>query len=484
MADHFVDWSAFQRLDNATVVDFLTSTAGVLQEHGLITNKDTDNLPLAISGINSSPESRDRPILPELDRQHAEFLAVLAARYGMSGFCLNLVRHSLRGSVAETQRVVNEWGEALLKRADLLFNRPFHVQAGGTVQKRILYSTVLVDFAAILAQAADRLAAVAEQLASMNPHAMAGEHPEDRKIDLGVAQALGFRTLVEQSLPLQAELGAKRDLAHTMITVTSAAHEVAVQLIANADAGSSYAMAAACEWLKSECERLAHLELPQSDNLTIWEVRRRNLAACLVSINESLRALKQASLDAVSADLKPTTMALAGNDAAKRRIAFDLMSAGAAPGVAWDATTALFRYLADQKVQARQILPGELPRIHPGLLPKSLATLVELERDQSVMQTASLEKASTAGRAKRLVAAFAKTTAQVAPVLLAMMFVGCGLKTRPENDAPELRPDIPFRDAAATEAPKVDGQTPKVQTQDALPAQPAPTQVSPATQGP
>jgi hypothetical protein len=254
-----------------------------------------------------------------------------------------------------------------------------------------------------------------------------------------------------------------------MSAIASAAHEVAVQLIANADAASSYAMAAACEWLKSECERLSHLELPQSDNLTIWEVRRRNLAACLASINESLRALKDASLDAISADLKPASASLASNDAAKRRIAFDLMTAGTAPGLAWEATRALFKYLAEQGVEARQILPGELPRIHTALLPKSLATLVELERDQSVMQTAGREKAATSGRAKRLVEAFAKTTVTVAPIIAALIAGGCGLKTRPVSDQAELRPDIAFHAAAAP----VDAAPAKDETQP-RPAAPTP----------
>ena len=91
MVEHAVDWQAFQRLDNALVVDFLTSTASALCENGVISPKDTDNLRLVLSGINSASESRERSLLIELTKQHAEFLGVMTARFGALGVCLNLV---------------------------------------------------------------------------------------------------------------------------------------------------------------------------------------------------------------------------------------------------------------------------------------------------------------------------------------------------------------------------------------------------------
>jgi hypothetical protein len=74
------------RLDNAVVVDFLTSTAGALNERGMLEAKDADNLRLALSGIGAAGDLRELPVLVALDRQRAEFLHVLEARFGRIGF--------------------------------------------------------------------------------------------------------------------------------------------------------------------------------------------------------------------------------------------------------------------------------------------------------------------------------------------------------------------------------------------------------------
>jgi hypothetical protein len=120
-----LDRLALQRLDNATVVDFLTSTAGALADAGILSAKDTDNLRLVLSGMHGATGARERSLLLELESQNAEFLAVLEARFGTIGICLNLIRHTLRGTLAETQRLLADLGGAMVKKAELLFNRPF-----------------------------------------------------------------------------------------------------------------------------------------------------------------------------------------------------------------------------------------------------------------------------------------------------------------------------------------------------------------------
>jgi hypothetical protein len=433
VGEHSVDWQAFQRLDNALVVDFLTSSASALCEKGLVSPKDTDNLRLVLSGIHSAPEARERSLLIELDKQNAEFLGLMTARFGTSFFCLNLLRHTLRGNLAETRKTIAEFGQALVKKSELLFNRPFHVFQSGRCQRQTLFSTVIIDFSEALAEACRLLDTALEALALMNPSDMTPATPADQEVDLAIAKALGFKGLVAHSLPAHTEAEAKRNVAQALALVADAASEISEQLTANTGAEAAYDVVAACEWLKAECQRLSFLELPQSESIMVWEVRRRNLSSCIQGINEALKLVASASLASLAHDQGIVQGRYP--EAVKRRIAFDLIAAGQAPAKATEATQALFDYLQKNQLTPAQLLVGELTRIHPSLMPRSLETLVSLGQSSGLTPHATSEKTTTMARAKRLAAVFVAATT----------LMGCGLKTRPKSDILELRPDIPFR---------------------------------------
>lgn len=448
MGEHSVDWQAFQRLDNALVVDFLTSTASALCERGVISHKDTDNLRLVLSGIHSAPEARERSLLIELDKQHAEFLGLLAARFGTTNLCLNLVRHTLRGNLAETRKTIADFGQALVKKAELLFNRPFYVFQSGRCQRQTLFSTVIVDFSETLAEAVRLLDFSLDSLSLLNPSDMAPLQPADQEIDIAIAKALGFKGLTAHSLPAHGETEAKRKIAQALGLVADAASEISEQLTANTGGEAAYDVVAACEWLKAECQRLSFLELPQSESIMVWEVRRRNLSSCLQGINEALKLVASASLASLAHDQAPRGSRYP--ESVKRRIAFDMIAAGTVPAKAAEATEALFDYLQKNQIAPSQMLVGELARIHQSLLPRSLETLVALGQSAGLTPHATKEKTQTMARAKRLAAVFVAATT----------LMGCGLKTKPKSDILELRPDIPFRVDSAPKAKETSGLPP------------------------
>lgn len=487
MVDQSFDWPAFQRLDNAAVVDFLTSTASALCDRGILASKDTDNLRLVLSGVNSATESRERPLLLELDRQNAEFLAILTARFGAVGLCLNLIRHTLRGNLTDTRRIIADLGQGLVKKAELLFNRPFFIYRGGRCQKQTLYSTVIVDFSEALAHACDMLGQALDDLSLMNPNDMAALDSTDIEVDQAIAKALGFKGLLSHSLPIHAEMEIKRKVSQALALVADAAAEISEQLTSNMNgigAESGYSVVSACEWLKAECQRLGLLEFPQSESLMAWEVRRRNLSACVASINEALRHVATASLASFSAESAQAQGATARMpEATKRRIVFDMIATGITPTKADEAATALLRYLADNNLTPKQILIGELSRIHGSLIPRSLETLVALEGGTAVMSQSLAEKTQTMSRARKLTEAFKKTLTHAGPALALMAMVlasyGCGLKTNPQSDVVEPRPDIPFRNEppkAAIDGTPLRKETPSSNVPTPIPA-PTPTPV-------
>jgi hypothetical protein len=449
-----IDWPAFQRLDNAAVVAFLTASAGALSARGLIGPKDADNLRLALSGIAADGESREKPLLLELQRVDADFLATLVARYGTAGVCLNLARHTLLGSVAETRRLLADFGQALLKKADLLFNRPFFIYQGPRCERRVLYSTLLVDFSEELARACLDLGVVIDDLGLMNPSDLAGASTADRESDLEVAKALGFNGLVDKALPGRAELQVLRRIAYVAHTISDATAEVGAQLAANGGGDAAWSVASASEGLRAEAQRLASLDFPRGEGLPAWEVRRRGLAAGLASINEALRLVSSAMQTAVNHQEPPAPPARPP-EAVRRRVAFDMIAGGLPPQTAVTAAKELFRYLDTHHLEPKNVLVGELPRIHSALPPRALETLTALADNSPGQAQSTAEKASTMSRSKRLGATFAATLARTTPVLALCLAVlgstlgGCGLKTRPKSDLADLRPDVPFQAGSA-----------------------------------
>ncbi len=442
------DGNAHQRLDNAAVVDFLTSAASALSTENLLSGKDVDELRVTLSAITSGTESRDRPVLLELDRVNADFLSVLRARYGTINLCLNLLRHSLRSGLGDTRHLLAEFGQSLVRKAELNFNRPVTLSSAGKPQKHALYSTLIIDFSQALAEACQTLDTVSAELSDMHAHAMAGGTPRDTAVDVALAKALAFKGLTHHSLPGLSERAAKRKLATALLTLAEAAQGVAEAV---GRTGHGYATALACEALTAECQRLQTLELPISESLVDWEVRRRSLIASLKTVNLALQSVARASLAAIGTGAPETPGPFP--EAAKRRIVTDLIATGIGTKAAWSATESLFRYVEEQHVTADQLIPGELSRIHPALSGEALATLQRLAKDRSMMSEAAAEKAETMARAKKLAERFKKSLAELGLLALVVLAAsGCGLKTRPTSEVVELRPDIPFR-----EAPKLPG---------------------------
>ena len=426
------------RLDNAVVVDFLTSTAGALHEQQLIEGKETDNLRLSISGLTASKHRLDLPLLLILHQQKSDFLSILEARYGTVGYCLNLLRYSMRPALAETLRLLCEFGAALISRAELLFNRPFLLAREGGGERYAPYSAVLIDFSESLRSIAESIADALDELHVMNGHSMAGERENDAIADFSVAQALGFTRVIRSTRAGRQEISIKRKIALALEDLAAEVTLLAEQLAANAGSRETYSVAVGCDALRAECVRLSHLELPMTEGITAWEIRRRGILDGLTCVNEAVSAVTSNTLALIGQDVTPKVTHLP--ESACRRVAFDLVTSGISPARAWEASHAFFSYLDRQALLPSQILVGELGRIHSLLSTKSLETVVALEKDQSLMIQAAYEKSNTLNRAQKLTEAFAR---------MGMMFfcflIGCGLKTQPISDVLEARPDIPFR---------------------------------------
>lgn len=449
MSDNVIDRRTDQRLDDAIIIDFLTSTASVFSRLGITASKDSDNLRLALSGIASDPSGRT--LLLALERERAEYLDLLKARFGTASLSLNILRFSMRAPLLSLVNTLSDLGQSLLKKSELLFNRPFLLQVDGHPGRQVLFSTVIVDLAAAVADTCQAVSGNVSQLNLMVPCGLPLKCEFDRNLDLELAQALGFTELDPHSSPDFVTSTVKKRIAEASQSLAENFTLLAEQLLWNTSEEAAHDLLSAIELFKLESQRLGSMDLPRNDSLVLWEVRRKYVLECIHSIEKNLSHVRSALTDALSIEIvrQPNLI----TDAVRRRLKFDLISNGLPPTRADEAVSALLNYLAAQNITPSQLLVGELGRIHPDLTPGVLETLIALVNDSSLMTGAPHDKGITLKRSSGL-SKFLQSLSAATPAVLAFIFLlsGCGLKTNPQSNVSELRPDITFRSLRATKS--------------------------------
>lgn len=453
--------TGFTRSDNAVIMEFVSSAAGALAAANQISQKDLDSVRVALSGIQSDAEMRELPLLLCLTEQNAEIIKLLCLRYGTDRLALNLLRCALRGLLTDTLTIFGKWGQDLLEKAELMFNRPFIVM--GTDHqpvRRVLYSQVIVDLAGVIAAACDEIKNVRNELAYIYPADFAAITAADLQVDTSLAESLGMTGVRLVADPFTDEVSLKERVATVFTKVADYTADVFNQIASNTDAAANTQALMAVEGLRADAHRLKGLKLAVGGTLNAWEARRISIASSLYMVNHAATGLAKASTAAIG---KGNTLnpALCWQVPANinRRVVADLIAAGVPVGKAEQAVNAFNVYCRDRNIGAKDILQGELTKISPHLLPRSLELFQTLNTDNTVASAAisTEDKRHTLERSQSLRKGFADTLAGLAMNLLtifatstllitvATSFTACGIKTAPKSDVVDFRPDIPFR---------------------------------------
>jgi len=444
---------SFTKNDNYAVVDFLSSTASALAAAELIGQKDLDNVRVALSGIQSDSEMRELPLLLCLVEQKAEIVKIVAMRYGTERFSLNLLRYTMRAILAETTTILGTWGEQLLAKAELMFNRPFVVM--GADQKplrRILYSQLLVDFAGVLAEACKELSEVRSALGMLHGADFAAMTDEDKNLDKSIAESLGMTGIRLEPNPYADELALKERVSRVVERVAEYTADVFNQISFNTNSPANTHALMGVERLRADAQRLIGLRFTTGGSLPAWEARRISILSSLYTVNAAAAALGAASVAAIGkgTDVKPL-LAWQVPANVNRRVIADLVASGVSITKAEEAVTAFNTYCRDRNIGPKEVLPGELSKVSPHLLPRSLTLFHTLNSDSPTESPvfSTEDKRTTLEKSHRLMKGFKETLATLAGVLLvvgiSVMSSGCGIKTAPKSDVVDFRPDIPFR---------------------------------------
>jgi len=444
--------ATFQRLDNARVVDFLTVSAGVLAQTSTFNSKDADSLRLSLTSMQSaSGDPSPQPVLTELLGQNSEFVALLTTRYGVLGLSRNILRHSLREVFGQTLEYLDNWGEDLLKKSQLFFNRPFYVFVDGICERRTIFASVLVEFSDLIAQATKEVTATLQDVNLFVPNNFVVNNTDDQKIDLQMADALGFDHLAPNTLPLLGESMVLRRFTFCLRNLVQSVAQYAEQIRHNLRNQSDSRLQASISLLKAQLQLIESLELPHTLDLKTLEWHRHNLLVNLMAANDSLAEVSelQVSLLSKTEDLNPNISELISADTL-RQLTSQLINEGIQVMQAQKAVSAMLHYCTNHQVKASQLISSELAKIDPNLTVASLELYKKIESERSVAGGSSEIKKRSLLRHDELLKIFTarKNRNTAIALLLGALLTACGVKTPPKSEISEDRPAVAYRDEA------------------------------------
>lgn len=439
-----------EHIDNALIVDFLTTSAGIFNKHGYLSFKDNDNLRVALSSVQSDEEERSLPLLQTLVKQDIEYLYVLFSRYGSSRLGSNVFRYTLRPSLHRIIQSLSEWGDQLIPLAKRCFNRGFILYSGNDTEMQCLYSSILLQLAQSIDHTCQKLWDLDKICSSYFPHAMTTSEETEYTLDQQISEALGFESLCFEPFPHLSNKIIGSSIADCIEMILDTTLEISWQMVQKGPLEHEPTLSVLCEWTYSECQKLRQGPLTRSSHLLSWDIRRIIFLNALGCIQSSIGKLQQSFYDLVAEHQRESFAAGAIHNVGKdleRRITTDLIADGSPAKKAKTAASELFSYMEKNTLEPTELLDAELGKINHMLTPKSLKLLRDFCTSQEYVKVAIGEKKKTLDRANCLSEQFKSYLMQLEKLgilmLSLLMVISCGIKGAPKSDNLDYRPQMP-----------------------------------------
>lgn len=447
---------SFINHDNALVVDFLTSAAGVLSDRSIISLKDIDNLRLVMSNAQSQDGIEKQSTLLSLKDQNADFVETLNCLFGEFGFGINLLRHTVKNYLTPLSDTACSFGHELLLKSQSLFNRSFLVYVNDSCHYQVLFSSALVDLAQVFSDATQSMRQIQERCSVMIATGLEQRSSASLEgIDRALAQALGFQQSTRICLPLTIERGMLLDISALLIEVADGCEVFLNSLRKNIRKTVAPQLDFLCEELRLEAGKLRETRFFRGDDLSTWEVRRLSIAMALAKFTDLIKVFEKCLVSAISLDSAPLRQP---SDDLHRLIGIHLIATGVSPRDAKVAATKLTAYCELHRIEPAQLLVAELSKIDKNLNEESLEILRKRYGDSSLNLASSEEKSRNIQQTQSLMKTFLRETrAGVTTALLAFgvsSLFACGFKTNPKSEVVDPRPDLPFRLSEGVQLPK------------------------------
>lgn len=431
--------------DRPLVIDFLSRTAEVLLQHEVISEKIIQDLRLSLKALRGEAMAGRESLLLCLFKEESEYLLSLNARLGEYSLFANLLRFSMQGPLAELEAALGELGQDLLKKAELMFNRPLYIFRNQQCEAQILASSLLVDICEDIAASCQSLKDLRRRLSCLVPSQLHFRRPEDHAIDQAIASRLGFPSIRYEALPFRLENQALIEMCQSLQRLAATFRQAFEQMRRNEASEDMLPLFLILDRLQGELSRLSSLAMSPDDDLMLWESRRYIWLESLAGLGRNLKDLAEGTL----ATLKASRFQLPANQALpasmSRRLLGDMISAGRNPRDASAAVGELLRYCRERQLRPSHMVAAELKKVHPLLNEQSLKLLQEMDIDRTLATQSGQEKKTILDRSVSLMVTFSSAISAVFLALIVTGLGGCGFKTDPVSEVLDFRPPVPYR---------------------------------------
>jgi len=447
---HTTNPAILKRLDDTSVVKFLTSSASALVENGVLGSQEANNLRISLTGLQLN-EQTSASVLAQMEKQNAEFITILKARYGTVNLCKNLFRFTAANGIQQSISCLSELGESLLLKAPLFFNRPFFIYLGGECEQQTLFASVIIDLAESAHKCSENLSAVIEELSFLEPHYLVGAQEQDQRVDSTLAKEFNFQIAERNTtLPYILESNARNSLAASLLTLLNSYQEAVEQIRHNTDKDDTSKLSIICDSLSSNIQGIQSFNFPKTDDLQTWEFRRYNFISCIFELNQNLRSLGKEFSETIA---KSSSFGGASKSPVSQNVIRSMSSTMIREGTpalkATAAACALVKHCEDKNIPAKEILSGELHKIDPNLSLSSLELFQNILEKNSFAQHATEEKQRNLKRKDELLKLFHQRLDQLGvliPIFILFFIGGCGVKFAPKSDLVDYRPNVDYHE--------------------------------------
>ncbi len=445
--EKYVDWSTFNKLDNAASIDFLSSVISVLAESNQYPERELHSLKQTLANNASAWSQAGKSIVGMLNDESSQALDGLVLRYGVTNFTLNHTRFTLKPLLLDLNIKLCQWADVCLKKSELVFNRSFFVWQDSGVERRELFSQVLFSLASQVNAAVLEIDSAVSQISTLRPSDILDVTGDVEKLDAEISNQIGFSGIENLGSFCRAEIRCVKKLSLALSELVEGVSEILSQLIPNcAPSNHLIETNTLCEVLATEVQRFSAMTFPKSNSTLVWEMRRRAICFSVYNVGLILSDLS-ASFSQSIAPIEHKNSDLYLSKDVERRLASLLFSQGSKIAVSQEAAKSLLNYCVKHQVKPSEIIPAELKKIHPLLNAASLDLLIELT-DQKISTTPGGGVSK-----KRLSDETKKIRSQIGSVLTILFFIvssslvpvftSCGLKTDIKSDVEDLRPALP-----------------------------------------
>lgn len=476
--------SDLQTIDNATILEFLSSLLGGFGQLQWTDQKTSDSFRSVIAGIQWQSSRRNLPMLLQLVEQDPGVIAFAATRLSTQGLIGNLFHYSMKHVLADLTQSCRILSQVFVDKAKLKLNHETqiwqHAQLVGHIsvgEKLVLCAEGARDFVNFLGQ-------LRPKLDQWIPQQIEPRSDADDDADEVLRQRLAFHTSREaspyfiteenphlQQLAAQTLLFANTLLQHLSQLGSQFGRGYLMEILADTSHIKSIAQMLQLTQFEPNHQQAGHsLDQPYFDSqyldlqsgggerILLHELTRQRIMYFLHDLRFACETLASSVLQGVGVQATEinsqheNSTAIQNTTKQIKRVASmwvkhlqsELMLKGVSEADSFRAASKITHYLESQNLNFSEVLASEIQRLDPVLQTYFPDLKVKLSQPQAPRLPLK----------KRLLTRIEAVLSSLGSGTLALMLIGvlgtsmswsCGIKKPPVSVLETIRPSIPFK---------------------------------------